>query len=77
LLEAHEIVEIEVPGGGKRYEIAHLDHHHHFHCRQCNRVFEVHGCPGNLQHLTPNGFISERHEITLTGLCAACAKINA
>jgi Fur family transcriptional regulator, ferric uptake regulator len=73
LLETQEIVEIEVPGGGKRYEIAHLEHHHHFHCRACDRVFEVHGCPGNLQHLTPKGFHTERHEIILTGLCAACA----
>jgi Fur family transcriptional regulator, ferric uptake regulator len=74
LLEDGDIVPVELPGGGTRYETAHLHHHHHFHCRQCDRVYEVEGCPGDLRKLAPRGFKTERHEIVLSGLCAQCVK---
>ena len=44
----------------------------HFECRKCARVFEVHGCPGNLKPLVPDGFTLEDHEVILYGLCAEC-----
>lgn len=63
---------VELPGEPPRYEVAGKAHHHHFHCRDCDRVFEVEGCPGNIQAITPNGFKLERHEFVLYGLCDAC-----
>ncbi len=67
--------EVELPGGGPvRYEVAGKHHHHHFHCRGCDRVFEVDDCPGDLRALAPDGFRSESHEIILYGLCARCAR---
>ncbi|MET0268121.1 MAG: transcriptional repressor, partial [Duganella sp.] len=48
LLEAGEITTVSLPGGGDRYELAGHGHHHHFHCRACDRVFEVHACPGDM-----------------------------
>lgn len=73
LVAAGELVEVELPGGGTRYEPAHAaGHHHHFHCRACNRMFCLTGCPGGLASLTPPGFTAERHEIAIYGLCASC-----
>ena len=72
MLEAGEIITVSLPGSGDRYEIAGHHHHHHFHCRSCDRVYEVHACPGDMQKLTPEGFVLESHELTLYGLCSAC-----
>jgi len=66
------IVPVELPGEPPRYEVAGKEHHHHFHCRRCDRVFEVDGCPGNLRSVTPDGFQLESHEFVLYGLCEEC-----
>ena len=63
---------VELPGSPNRYELAGKDHHHHFHCRACDRVFEVDDCPSQIGDLTPAGFTLEAHEITLYGRCAEC-----
>lgn len=64
---------VELPGEPARYEVAGKGHHHHFHCRKCDRVFEVEGCPGHLGEVTPPGFQLESHEFVLYGLCDRCA----
>lgn len=64
---------VTLPGENPRYEPAHAGHHHHFQCRQCQRVFEVDACPGNLAGLAPPGFTVEDHELTLYGRCRDCA----
>jgi Fur family ferric uptake transcriptional regulator len=63
---------VELPGTPDRYEVAGKGHHHHFHCRCCDGVFEVDACPGPMTDLSPNGFILEAHEIILYGLCRGC-----
>ena len=73
LLEAGEIEVVSLPGENPRYEPAHRDHHHHFQCDVCRRVFDVHQCPGDLKSLAPKGFKVHRHELTLYGLCKECA----
>ena len=72
LLEAGEIQAVHLPGDSPRYESAQHEHHHHFQCNTCLRVFDVHECPGNLAKLAPAGFTVERHEITLYGRCSEC-----
>lgn len=57
-----------------RYELCGKGHHHHFHCRRCHQVFEVDGCPGNIEPLVPEGFVLEDHHVVLYGLCALCRK---
>lgn len=74
MLDAGEIVQVDVPGGPPRYEIAGKQHHHHFHCRACRRMFEVDGCPGDMRVFVPPGFVLESHSIVLNGLCAQCAR---
>jgi Fur family transcriptional regulator, ferric uptake regulator len=73
LLTEGWLVAVELPGEAQRYEIAGKDHHHHFRCRACDRVFEIEGCFTNLQRLAPRGFQLEKHEVVLYGMCDACA----
>ncbi len=73
LTKAGEIEPVELPGEPARYELAGKGHHHHFHCRNCGKAFDVEGCPGSVDSLAPKGFVVEGHEITLFGLCRECA----
>jgi Fur family ferric uptake transcriptional regulator len=73
LLDEGEVCAVQLPGENPRYEIAGGHHHHHFQCRLCQRVFDVHACPGDLSRLAPEGFTVEGHEITLYGRCRECA----
>jgi Fur family ferric uptake transcriptional regulator len=65
---------VTLPGDGARYESTSVaeHHHHHFQCTNCQRVFDVHACPGDIDHMAPKGFSVERHELTLYGRCADC-----
>lgn len=73
LVDEGELHAVVLPGENPRYELAGGGHHHHFQCRQCERVFEVEACPGNLASLAPAGFTVEDHELTLYGRCSDCA----
>ncbi|ANM29350.1 Fur family transcriptional regulator [Acidobacteria bacterium Mor1] len=64
---------VELPGAPARYERAGKQHHHHFHCRSCDRVYDVDACPGAIGKLSPEGFELESHEIVLYGRCDRCA----
>ncbi|PXW98844.1 Fur family ferric uptake transcriptional regulator [Sphaerotilus hippei] len=73
LVDEGEVHAVTLPGDSPRYQPARHEHHHHFRCTGCHKVFVVHGCPGNLGHLVPPGFRLEQHDITLYGLCSDCA----
>lgn len=73
LAEAQWLRPVELAGEPARYELSNMPHHHHFACRQCHRVFDLAGCPGDLAHLVPPGFKLEDHEITFRGLCPECS----
>lgn len=72
LIDAGEISAVSLPGDSPRYESSAHEHHHHFQCTLCMRVFDVHDCPGDLAGLAPKGFTVERHELTLYGRCDEC-----
>jgi Fur family transcriptional regulator, ferric uptake regulator len=74
--EDGSIAPVWLPGESARFEAKHLEHHHHFRCNRCERVFDIHGCAGNALHTVPRGFIVERHELTLYGLCQECASMQ-
>jgi Fur family ferric uptake transcriptional regulator len=73
LVDEGALRAVQLAGESPRYEPAAHGHHHHFQCTSCQRVFDMHGCPGNLAHLAPAGFVVEDHEVTLYGRCADCA----
>ena len=60
LLDAGEIQVVALPGEAPRYEPARREHHHHFRCDVCQRVFDVHQCPGDLA--------GQRHDLDLAGV---------
>jgi len=64
--------QVDLPGDAPRYEASGKDHHHHFHCRSCARVYEVEACPGEFAMPAPPGFAVEDHEVILYGRCPAC-----
>ena len=72
LLEEGWLIPVELPGEVQRYERAGKEHHHHFYCRSCQRVYEVEGCAGRIESLTPAGVLLEGHELILYGRCASC-----
>ena len=67
---------ISHPFLGTLYERTGKGHHHHFHCRKCNRAFELPGCALKEDETAPKGFIVEDHEIYLFGVCPSCAKLT-
>ncbi|MEP6504595.1 MAG: transcriptional repressor [Betaproteobacteria bacterium] len=77
LVDAGAIQVVTLPGEVARYEVAQRGHHHHFRCDACQKVFDVHQCPGDLAGLAPPGFVVDRHEITLYGTCSDCARAPA
>ena len=74
LEEEGEIVSVSVSEQAPRYELSSVaeEHHHHFHCKACDRMYDIEGCPGNLSSMLPEGFILSNHELTLEGLCKTC-----
>ena len=72
LLDDGAIRLVALPGENPRYETLDHGHHHHFQCTRCERVFDVHACPGDLSRLAPAGFTVEDHELTLYGHCREC-----
>lgn len=72
LVEEGELQAVNLPGENPRFERVGHQHHHHFQCRQCQRVFDVHACPGDLSRLAPAGFSVDDHELTLYGRCKDC-----
>ena len=72
LVEEGWLKKIHTPELGTLYEIAGKEHHHHFQCRSCDRLFEVSGCAFNERNAAPPGFVTEGHEVYLFGICAGC-----
>ena len=64
---------ISHPSFGTLYERTGKGHHHHFHCRRCNRAFELPGCALKEEDIVPDGFVVEDHDIFLFGVCPSCA----
>ena len=73
LTEDGTLKEVKLPGENARYELAGHHHHHHFQCQQCQKVFDVHACPGDLSRLAPPGFTVKDHDLTLYGDCKDCS----
>ncbi|MBA3976383.1 MAG: transcriptional repressor [Candidatus Solibacter sp.] len=72
LVDEGWLATVELPGETSRYEIAGKDHHHHFQCESCSRVFELHGCLPGLDRLAETGYSVRRHELVLYGSCPEC-----
>jgi len=74
LLAVGWLRKVSHPELGPLYERTGKDHHHHFHCRACDRLYEIPGCALDVSGSTPPGFQTETHEVFLYGTCASCAQ---
>ena len=63
---------VELPGDSTRYEVAGKEHHHHFQCNQCKKLYEMQGCIPQFKPKLPRGFRTTGHEFFLYGLCSQC-----
>lgn len=72
LAEEGTVLQINHPTLGTLYEQTGKKHHHHFHCRVCDRLLELPGCAFEDKGYTPKGFKTEAHELFLYGVCADC-----
>lgn len=72
LVEEGWLTPVELPGEPPRYEVAGKEHHHHFHCKRCGKVFELKGCLPDFKQLAPPGFRVTGHEVLLYGDCKTC-----
>ena len=72
LVEEGTLTVVPLAGEGARYELSGKAHHHHFHCRQCDRVLDVPGCPGHVDEMVPTGYTLESHDVVLYGTCGDC-----
>jgi Fur family transcriptional regulator, ferric uptake regulator len=73
LLSDRWLEPVSLPGQATRYEVAGKAHHHHFHCRQCGRMYELGTCTGTVLPRTPRGFRVAGHELLLYGECVRCS----
>jgi Fur family transcriptional regulator, ferric uptake regulator len=73
LLAEGRVKRVDLPGQAPRWEMVPEDHHHHFLCRTCDKLFEIRACSENMARLLPEGYVLETHDILLHGQCAACA----
>lgn len=74
LKEAGQVRTVILPTGETRYESAGRGHHHHFHCRACDEVFDLSGCPVQIpadREISP-GFRVDSHDLTFYGTCPEC-----
>ncbi len=74
LAASGQLRTVLMPDGETRYEPADRGHHHHFHCRVCDQVFDLEVCPVTIprQSNFAGGYRVESHEVTLHGVCPAC-----
>ncbi|MCA8943472.1 MAG: transcriptional repressor [Planctomycetes bacterium] len=73
LAETGQVISVECFGQTARYEVAGLDHHHHFLCEDCDRLFDLPGCVEDFESIAPRGFEVRRHHVQLAGRCDECA----
>ena len=62
---------------GKKFELAHRDHHDHLICKNCNKIveFEDHSIEKKQVNIAKaNGFTLTGHLMQLYGICNDCAK---
>jgi Fur family ferric uptake transcriptional regulator len=72
LVDEGWIIAVQLPGEPPRYELSGKEHHHHFLCSDCKKVYELQGCVPNLKPKLPRGFRVVGHDLLLHGVCAAC-----
>lgn len=77
LIDEGWLIQFTHPEMGTLYERNAKEHHHHFHCRMCNRTFDIPGCSLKENPILPRGFVLEDHQVFLSGVCPPCRETDA
>ncbi len=72
LVEERWLTPIDLPGESTRYVVAGKDHHHHFRCNSCGKVFEMPALVSSAKPKLPRGFRATGHEFFIYGVCSDC-----
>ncbi|MGA8090870.1 MAG: transcriptional repressor [Terracidiphilus sp.] len=72
LVKGRWLEPVEVPGDATRYEVAGKEHHHHFQCNDCGKLYDLEGCVAQSRPKLPKGFRASGHEFYVYGTCATC-----
>jgi Fur family transcriptional regulator, ferric uptake regulator len=72
LVEENWLTPVSIPGESTRYELAGKEHHHHFRCNSCGKVYEMPGSVMTTKPKLPRGFRATRQEFFLFGTCPDC-----
>jgi len=72
LCRERQLVAFHLPGRRVTYYELAQEHHHHFVCRKCGRLYGVECLAESIRRLLPKGFVLENHDVQLYGLCRAC-----
>jgi Fur family peroxide stress response transcriptional regulator len=65
--------QVTVERGATRF-CPNMMEHGHFHCSECGTIYDV-DLPRELPGVAmPRGFKALRHDVTIHGICAGCAK---
>ena len=77
LSDSGSIVSVTYAGQPQRFEWAVAQHHSHFICHTCNRVFDIEA-PSKipLPDKRPAGFLFQGDEVIYYGRCRDCRKKN-
>jgi Fur family ferric uptake transcriptional regulator len=68
-----EAVGVDYPGQPRRYEAAGGQHHAHFICNRCQKVYDLPGKVPDIAIKAPPGFSVTGQETIFYGECPACA----
>ena len=70
------ITEIMFPDGVKRYEVAHLKHHHHVICKKCKKIEPIYLdekiFTKEVIRNSPKNFSITGHVLEFSGFCEKC-----
>jgi Fur family transcriptional regulator, peroxide stress response regulator len=73
LVKCGLVKHVHVDRGAGRF-CPNMHDHCHFHCEECGRVFDVDLTEANPGVPLPRGFHATRFDVSIHGLCPACAK---
>ena len=63
--------QVTVERGATRF-CPNMREHCHFYCEKCQSIFDI-DLPPDTRNDLPRGFVAERFDVTIHGLCPACS----
>lgn len=72
LVEERRLVVVDYPGQPPRYEVVDGQHHTHFICHKCQKMYTFEEEAPDVPYTAPPGFKITGEEVIFYGLCPKC-----